>query len=213
MKASLLNSGHLRTCLSHFVTGVTVVSYHARGKVRGITVNSFTSVSLEPPLILVSLARSTSAVDHLSRAPFTINVLQNSQVDLALHFAGRPTDSAEVEWRSRGDDLAPTLEGALATFRCRPWQSYDAGDHGLQLGQVIEAAIHGNGEPLLFARGRFTMASVRRHDAAHGNEDSKRWVVQVSGRAPVKWTSVGGASPRSIDGGRDDDPSPCTTAA
>jgi flavin reductase (DIM6/NTAB) family NADH-FMN oxidoreductase RutF len=137
-----------------------VVSYRAEGEVRGLTVNSFTSVSLEPPLILVSLARSAKAVEHLSRVPFTINVLKASQVDVALRFAGRLRDSVRVEWQSTGDDLAPTLRDSLVTFRCRPWQSYDGGDHMLQLGQVIDAEVHGDGEPLLFDRGRFAMVGT-----------------------------------------------------
>jgi flavin reductase (DIM6/NTAB) family NADH-FMN oxidoreductase RutF len=167
MDASILGPQHLRSCLSHFVTGVAVVSYYAEGEVRGMTVNSFTSVSLEPPLILVSLARSAKAVEHLSRVPFTINVLKASQVDIALRFAGCLCDSVCVEWHST-DDLAPTLKGALVTFRCRPWQSYDGGDHMLQLGQVIDADIHGDGEPLVFDRGQFAIVGTSGRSATRG---------------------------------------------
>ena len=85
-----LEPRHLRSCLSRFVTGVAVVSYVVDDEPRGVTVNSFTSVSMDPPLILVSLARSAKAVDHLSAVPFTINVLKASQFDIALQFAGRP---------------------------------------------------------------------------------------------------------------------------
>ena len=79
---------HLRSCLSRFVTGVAVVSYLADGEPRGVTVNSFTSVSMDPPLILVSLARTAKAACHLSEVPFTINVLKASQFDIAMQFAG-----------------------------------------------------------------------------------------------------------------------------
>lgn len=150
-----LEPRHLRACLSRFVTGVAVVSYRADGDIRGLTVNSFTSVSLEPPLVLVSVARSARAADHLGRVPFTVNVLSAAQLDVALHFAGRPRDPLQVTWRSTSDDLAPDLEGALATFRCRQWHSYDGGDHRLHLGCVVEADVRGDGEPLLFDRGRF----------------------------------------------------------
>src|SRR3954452_16053961 len=98
MRRQNLESRHLRSCLSRFVTGVAVVSYQAGEDVRGLTVNSFTSVSLAPPLILVSLARTAKAVDHLSQVPFTINVLTASQFDLAMHFAGRPRAGLELEW-------------------------------------------------------------------------------------------------------------------
>jgi len=154
--ASPVEPLHLRACLSRFVTGVVVVSYRAEGEIRGLTVNSFTSVSLEPPLVLVSVARSARAAPHLGRVPFSVNVLGASQLDVARHFAGRPPDPVEVTWQSTGDDLAPTLTGALATFRCRPWQSYHGGDHRLHLGHVIEADVQDDGEPLLFDRGRFS---------------------------------------------------------
>lgn len=151
---------HLRACLSRFVTGVVVVSYRAEGEVRGLTVNSFTSVSLEPPLVLVSVARSARATNHLGHVPFSVNVLSASQLELARHFAGRPRDLVDVIWQSTGDDLAPTLAGALATFRCRTWRSYDGGDHRLHLGLVIEADAQDDGEPLLFDRGRFVGVGV-----------------------------------------------------
>ncbi len=158
--ASTVEPLHLRACLSRFVTGVVVVSYRAEGELRGLTVNSFTSVSLEPPLVLVSVARSARATGHLGRVPFSVNVLGAPQLDVARHFAGRPRDPVEVTWQSTGDDLAPTLAGALATFRCRPWQSYDGGDHRLHLGHVMEAEVHNDGEPLLFDRGRFSDVGV-----------------------------------------------------
>jgi flavin reductase (DIM6/NTAB) family NADH-FMN oxidoreductase RutF len=155
---------HLRSCLSRFVTGVAVVSYVADGQPRGVTVNSFTSVSMDPPLILVSLARTAKAAGHLSAAPFTINVLKASQLDVALQFAGRPRHGLRVTWKDTGDDLAPVLDGALATFRCRPWQAYDGGDHVLQLGQIAEADVSGEEEPLLFDRGRFAMVGLSLFD-------------------------------------------------
>ncbi len=146
---------HLRTCLSRFVTGVVVVSYRAEDEVRALTVNSFTSVSLDPPLVLVSVARSARATGHLGRVPFTVSVLSALQLDVALHFAGRPHDPVNVTWQSTRDNLAPTLAGAIATIRCLPWRSYNGGDHRLHLGHVMEADVHDDGEPLLFDRGRF----------------------------------------------------------
>ena len=155
---------HLRSCLSRFVTGVAVVSYLADGEPRGVTVNSFTSVSMDPPLILVSLARTANAVAHLATVPFTINVLKASQLDIAIQFAGRPRDGLRVAWKAPADGLAPVLAGALATFRCRPWQAYDGGDHVLQLGQVVQAEVSGEEEPLLFDRGRFAMVGLSLFD-------------------------------------------------
>jgi flavin reductase len=155
---------HLRSCLSRFVTGVAVVSYVADGEVRGLTVNSFTSVSLDPPLILVSLARSTKASINMHEVPFTVSVLNASQFDIAMQFAGRPRHGLSVKWQDSGDGLAPALHGALATFRCKPWNSYDGGDHILQLGEVVEADLSGDEEPLLFDRGRFAMVGLSLFD-------------------------------------------------
>lgn len=146
---------HLRHCLSRFATGVAVVSYRAEGDTRGVTVSSFTSVSLDPPLVLVSVARAAGAARHLGRVPFTVNVLGATQLDLALHFSGRLRGLAKVGWQSTSDHLAPTLDGALASYRCEAWHSYDGGDHRLHLGRVIEVTVRGDGEPLLFDRGRF----------------------------------------------------------
>jgi flavin reductase len=164
MNSTRPEPGHLRSCLSRFVTGVAVVSYVADGEPRGVTVNSFTSVSMDPPLILVSLARTAKAAGHLSTAPFTINVLKASQLDIALQFAGRPREGLRVTWKDTAGDLAPSLAGALATFRCRPWQAYDGGDHVLQLGRVAEAEVSGEEEPLLFDRGRFAMVGLSLFD-------------------------------------------------
>jgi flavin reductase (DIM6/NTAB) family NADH-FMN oxidoreductase RutF len=158
---------HLRACLSRFVTGVTVVSYRTEGEVRGVTVSSFTSVSLDPPLVLVSVARSAGAARHLGGVPFTVNVLRASQADVALHFAGRSRHRVEAAWELVGDDLAPTLAGALATFRCRPWRSYDGGDHLLHLGHVEQADVQDQGVPLVFDRGALTRTRVTRAPAPH----------------------------------------------
>jgi len=164
MTTPILEPQHLRSCLSRFVTGVAVVSYQADSELRGLTVNSFTSVSLDPPLILVSLARQAKAAEHLSSVPFTINVLKASQFDIALQFAGRPRPGLSVQWKASNDDLAPTLKGALATFQCRPWHAYDGGDHIMQLGQVVQADVSGHDEPLLFDRGRFAMVGLSLFD-------------------------------------------------
>lgn len=160
MSISVVSPRHLRWCLSHFVTGVAVASYQVEREVRGITVNSFISVSLEPPLVLLALARTATAAQYLSRVPFTINVLSEHQADIADLYAGRGRGSADVSWLPSADGLAPALAGALAVFRCHPWQYYDGGDHLLQLGLVVDAEVVGSDEPLVFDRGRFTLVAA-----------------------------------------------------
>lgn len=149
---------HLRACLSRFVTGVALLSYCVDGEARGLTVNSFTSVSLDPPLVLVSVARAARDARHLGGVPFSLSVLAASQLAVALHFGGRPqVGGADVTWQPTADGLAPTLAGAVATFQCRPWRSYDGGDHRLHLGRVVTARVAADGEPLVFDRGRFSL--------------------------------------------------------
>lgn len=155
---------HLRTCLSRFATGVTVVSYAADGEPRGATVNAFTAVSLDPPLVLVSLARTSRAAEHVGDGPFAINVLRADQIDVAMQFAGRPRAGARVHWEHDGG--APQLADTIATFQCRPWATYDGGDHVLVVGEVV-AADQRPGEPLLFTGGSFAMTGLPLHDAPH----------------------------------------------
>lgn len=145
----------LRGCFARFHTGVTVVTYRGPEGVRGATVNSFTSVSMEPPLLLVSLARTTQACTAMDGLPFAINVLGADQMDVALQFAGRPRPGLRIAWDIPADDRrAPSLAEAVAVFRCRPWRRYDGGDHVLQLGEVVGAEMR-SGEPLVFGDGRF----------------------------------------------------------
>ncbi|WP_033289111.1 flavin reductase family protein [Amycolatopsis jejuensis] len=139
----------LRTCLGRFATGVTVITCAGEDTRHGATVNAFTAVSLDPPLVLVSLDRRTRISAYLPGMPFTVNVLHETQHDVALHFAGRPMDR-EPEWTPDGTALC----GVVATLTCSPWRNYDGGDHVLFLGKV-EELHHTTGEPLLFYGGAF----------------------------------------------------------
>jgi len=143
----------LRRLLGSFASGVTVVTYPiAGGAAGGITVNAFTSVSLDPPLVLVSVHRASRANRHLGSVPFTVNILTTAQRDLALHFAGQRR-APSVDWcRERP---SPRLAGCLGYLDCHPWSSSDGGDHVLHLGEVVDTEP-GIGEPLLFCRGGFT---------------------------------------------------------
>lgn len=142
----------LRNCLGHFTTGVTVVTCHGADAAHGMTINAFTSVSLDPPLILISVDRQTKGCALLQDAPFTVNILDEGQRDVALHFAGRPQVNLALEWED--GKLAPRLVGCLAYLECEPWQAYDGGDHILFVGRVHQLDYR-EGEPLLFHTGRF----------------------------------------------------------
>lgn len=147
----------LRRCLGRFATGVTIVTCDGDHGPHGVTVNSFTSVSLDPPLVLVSLARTSRSCRLLHEAPFAVNILHASQEPLARHFAGRPDAGARVEWEA--GDLVPLLGDALASIECSPWRVYDGGDHVLFLGRVERFVVR-DGDPLLFCGGRFLAAEL-----------------------------------------------------
>ncbi|MDR7303539.1 flavin reductase family protein [Haloactinomyces albus] len=147
-----LDPRELRNCLGHFASGITVVSCEVDGHPHGATVNAFSAVSLDPPLVLVSLDRRSKACEHLENRPFAVNVLGEQQDAVALHFAGKPTDEP-IEW-VRPADSAPYLRGSLARISCRPWRSYDGGDHVIHLGEVDSFAL-AEGDPLVFYLGAF----------------------------------------------------------
>jgi flavin reductase (DIM6/NTAB) family NADH-FMN oxidoreductase RutF len=144
----------LRRCLGHFATGVTVITGRSEdGAPHGATVNAFTAVSLDPPLVLVSLDRRSKLCGLLEAdRPFTVNVLESAQKELALHFAGKPNQ--DVVWEDDSDCGAPQLAATLAHISCLPWRHYDGGDHVLYLGEVQQFRIH-QGRPLLFHTGKF----------------------------------------------------------
>jgi flavin reductase (DIM6/NTAB) family NADH-FMN oxidoreductase RutF len=122
----------LRSCLARFATGVAVVAFDAADSHRGLTINSFTSVSLEPPLVLVSVAKRAKSHDALRGRPFSVNVLGAEQEPIARMFAGGPQTA--VTWIE--GQYAPRLAGVLAHLECTPWRDYDGGDHTLFLGEV-----------------------------------------------------------------------------
>lgn len=161
-----VHPGHqsLRQCLGHFATGVTVVTYATPEGPRGITVNSFTSVSLDPPLILVCLERRATSAAYIPRNPFVVNVLNHRQGDLAKQFAGRKHESGRLpSWQWQ--DGVPRLAENIAWFACDPWSEHEAGDHIIAVGKVT-AFEAGTENPLCFFRGSFLelQTPVLRHD-------------------------------------------------
>lgn len=151
----------LRKCLGAFPTGVAVITYDAPEGSRGVTVNSFVSVSLDPALVLVSIASNARARSGLEDAPFTVNVLGAHQEDIAMHFAGRPSESLRVPWHRETD--VPRLRECAAWLQCAPWRSVEAGDHVLFIGQVV-AYGHDAADPLIFHAGAFrTEKPASRH--------------------------------------------------
>ena len=143
-----------RKTLGMFATGVTVITTQFQGQVHGMTANAFMSVSLQPPLVLISVGRNAS-LNRLLRegVRYGISVLESRQSALADYFGGRSPDGVE-EPRFEIVRDTPLVEVALAHLVARVVRSYWGGDHSLFLGQV-EYVRYGEGEPLLFHGGRY----------------------------------------------------------
>lgn len=152
-----MDSQQFRAALGLFATGVTIVTVRsADGGLVGLTANSFNSVSLDPPLVLWSLARRAGSMPVFTRGShYAINILAADQKDLAQRFATRDIDRfAGVAWRE-GAGGAPVLEGAVATFECANRSRYEEGDHVIFVGEVERCTARPGAQPLIFHGGRY----------------------------------------------------------
>jgi flavin reductase (DIM6/NTAB) family NADH-FMN oxidoreductase RutF len=143
------------------VTGVSVVTFSSGDEVRGITINSFTSVSLDPPLILICIAKRARAHDHLLRCRrFCVNVLSTSQRSIAEHFAGRRAENRDAVFEPNLPGTS-RLAGALAYLNCSLALKQEAGDHTIFIAHVDDVEVTREGDPLLFFAGDYTRLAPR----------------------------------------------------
>ena len=142
-----------RQTLSRWPSGVTIVSVRDGETEHGITVSAFSSLSLEPPLIGVAIARRARAHGFLERVPcFAVSVLREDQRHLSEHFAGRPVDLAEPPFEPLGE--LPVVRGAVAQIVCTIVQRLPVGDHTLYVGQIDVARVSDEA-PLAYHRGGY----------------------------------------------------------
>ncbi len=144
-----------RTC-ARFATGITVVTVaDGSGRPHGMTVNSFSSVSLDPPLVLVSIELRNSILAHFTaESGFAINILAEHQEHLSKRFSGPAADRFHrVDWTA-GLGGAPLLDGVLAHLECRVANQFPAGDHTVLIGEVLRARYE-DGKPLLYFASRY----------------------------------------------------------
>lgn len=152
-----------RSALGRFATGVTIITARgADGRPVGVTANSFNSVSLDPPLVLWSLARTSSSLDAYDSADaFAIHILGIEQQHLSNRFASKGAD--KFEGMNVDHAGVPLLDGCAARFHCRKVLRYEVGDHILFIGEVI-AFESCDGAPLLYLQGKY--GEARRHEVA-----------------------------------------------
>jgi flavin reductase (DIM6/NTAB) family NADH-FMN oxidoreductase RutF len=154
-----LTSREFRRACGHFLSGVTVVTARAAdGSPVGITVNSFTSVSLDPPLILVCVDKRSGSFAVLAEgARCAVHVLRRDQNDVSSRFATRMPGSekrAEVPWRESTHGV-PILRSCVTLFECTVVASHPAGDHAVVVGRVERVDVRDADEPLGFYRGEY----------------------------------------------------------
>jgi len=148
------NAHAFRASLGRFATGVTVVTTMTDQGPLGMTVNSFASVSLDPPLVLWSPAKASLRTVHFTQAEhYAIHVLAHDQADLCQRFARDGDRFDGLDW-TPCDLGRPLIEGCIARFECQTTAVHDGGDHYIILGQVTRATTR-EGTPLLFSRGKF----------------------------------------------------------
>jgi flavin reductase (DIM6/NTAB) family NADH-FMN oxidoreductase RutF len=176
------NPRDFRNALGRFASGVTVITVHREEHTHGMTANAFVSVSLDPPLVLVSLDNRSNMHRLLPEVRrYGVSVLAENQENLSNHFAGKPAPEVEAGFTMR--DGIPLLDGAVAHFIVEVTEVHPAGDHTLYLGRVAHFEWR-DGRPLLFYAGRYQ---------------------QLRAQKPAEWGehefslfSIGGFDPKSI---------------
>jgi flavin reductase (DIM6/NTAB) family NADH-FMN oxidoreductase RutF/pimeloyl-ACP methyl ester carboxylesterase len=147
----------LRDGLGCFATGITIITtLDAAGRPVGLTANSFTSVSLDPPLLLVCIANTAASAPILRDAQhFGVNVLQIGQQPASNRFAGKADDRFSATAWTPGETGVPLLNGSLGSFECTRHAVHEAGDHFILIGQVVRAQFEPRRDPLLYFRGKY----------------------------------------------------------
>lgn len=167
----VIDPREFRNCCGHFATGITVVTTRAGDRIHGMTANGFMSVSLNPPLIVVSIGHTTRLHELLPQSMrYGISILEESQMQYSNHFAGRPDDTLEIPFIEAAG--MPVLDGALGHMVARVVDAHEAGDHTLYIG-LVEYLHYRSGRPLLYYAGGYNHLKAdpkEDHMARYDNE-------------------------------------------
>ena len=155
----MVSKDEFRLAMGDFATGVTVITTNDdEGQPHSMTANSFTSVCLDPPVLLVCVAHGTHTYGYLERTGrFGVNILRQEQQELGALFAKRPEDREDdVSYEyTKGESGVPILDGSMVFFGCEVMGSHVYGDHTIYMGEVKEMRRNESGEPLMFFRSRW----------------------------------------------------------
>lgn len=152
-----INSREFRNAMGRFATGVCVITANPEGyEPFGMTVNSFASLSLDPPLLLWNLQNDSECFPAFEVADkFTVNVLADDQLDLSNQYARKGAHELDREHYRMGRNGTPVLRGALVSLECDLWRRYEGGDHLILVGLVKEMENRPTGSPLVFYGGGY----------------------------------------------------------
>ena len=156
---NLFDSTTFRKALGHFPTGVAIVTTRSSdGRPVGLTINSFSSLSLDPPLVMWSLANRSASLSIFNECNyFAINVISQAQTDAALGFANpNVKDKFALVSHADGQEGVPLIDDCVATFVCENYRQYEGGDHTIFIGKVVRHNAITEQEPAVFHRGQFT---------------------------------------------------------
>lgn len=155
----MLDKKALREVMGQFATGITVVTTHLNGKNYGFTANSFTSVSLEPPLVLFCLNKASEGCqEFIDSGSFAINILAHNQAELSNRFANPTLDpqqrfeNLDIKQAKTG---APILQNTMGWFDCQLKMHYDGGDHWIFIGEVVDMFHSKENKPILYFAGKY----------------------------------------------------------
>ena len=151
-----IEAQELRRVMGHFATGVTVITTKdSDGAPQGLTANAFMSLSLNPPLVIISVDKGATCYGCFSLGNgFTVNFLGEDQEDISRRFATKGIDKfADLKWHA-GSNGAALIDGALGHVQCKIFACHDGGDHTIVVGEILDAKAEGE-RPLLFFKGKY----------------------------------------------------------
>jgi len=158
----------LKQAMRVYPQGVAVVAFRSAQGPTGITVSSFTSISLDPPLVMVSVAKSSAMHDALGGArAYAVNFLAEDQKSVSDRFAGRTgkEDRFEGIGFAPGSTGSPVISGARAVIECRPWKAFEGGDHSILVGEVVSARVLNSKRPLVYYTQQYTTTEPQEYPA------------------------------------------------
>jgi len=164
-----------RTLFRRLTTGVTLIAVAGEAGPTGMTVNSLTPVSLDPPLLLFCASLKSATANRIAAVgAFSVNLLSASQQDVSMHHAGKPLP--EPTWNWREAECVPWIEGANATFRCRLIAEHPGGDHRILIGQIEEMFGPATAAtPLLYHGGKYARLPYNELDQSGEQRVDELW--------------------------------------